>query len=67
MSNASSTREAALTRSAEPFDLIVVGGGCNGAGTAWDAAARGMRVLLLEKEMSAGRVGVEQPASSTGV
>ncbi len=50
MSNASSTREAALTRSAEPFDLIVVGGGCNGAGTAWDAAARGMRVLLLEKE-----------------
>jgi glycerol-3-phosphate dehydrogenase len=33
-----------------PFDVIVVGGGCNGAGTAWDAAARGLRVLLLEKE-----------------
>jgi len=31
------------------FDLIVVGGGINGAGIARDAALRGLRVLLLEK------------------
>jgi glycerol-3-phosphate dehydrogenase len=31
------------------FDLIVVGGGINGAGTARDAAMRGLSVLLLEK------------------
>jgi glycerol-3-phosphate dehydrogenase len=32
----------------EPFDLIIVGGGINGAGIARDAAGRGGRVLLLE-------------------
>ena len=31
------------------FDLIVIGGGINGAGIARDAAGRGMRVLLLER------------------
>lgn len=31
------------------FDLIVVGGGINGVGTARDAAMRGLKVLLLEK------------------
>jgi len=30
------------------FDLIVIGGGVNGAGVARDAAGRGARVLLLE-------------------
>jgi glycerol-3-phosphate dehydrogenase len=33
-----------------PFDVIVIGGGANGCGIAWDAALRGLRVLLLEKE-----------------
>jgi glycerol-3-phosphate dehydrogenase len=33
----------------EVFDIIVVGGGVNGAGVARDAAGRGARVLLLEK------------------
>jgi glycerol-3-phosphate dehydrogenase len=32
----------------EPFDLIVIGGGVNGAGIARDAAGRGATVLLLE-------------------
>jgi len=32
----------------QPFDLIVIGGGVNGAGVARDAAGRGARVLLLE-------------------
>jgi glycerol-3-phosphate dehydrogenase len=31
------------------YDLAVIGGGINGAGIAYDAAGRGARVLLLEK------------------
>jgi len=31
------------------FDLIIVGGGINGAGVAHDAALRGLKVLLLEQ------------------
>ena len=31
------------------FDLIVIGGGINGAGVARDAAGRGLSVLLVEK------------------
>jgi glycerol-3-phosphate dehydrogenase len=32
-----------------PFDLVVIGGGANGAGIALDAASRGLSVALLEK------------------
>ncbi|MCB1882562.1 MAG: glycerol-3-phosphate dehydrogenase [Geminicoccaceae bacterium] len=32
------------------YDLLVVGGGINGAGIARDAAGRGLRVLLVEKD-----------------
>ncbi len=32
-----------------PFDLIVIGGGINGAGIARDAAMRSLKVLLLDK------------------
>jgi glycerol-3-phosphate dehydrogenase len=32
------------------YDLIVIGGGINGSGIARDAALRGLKVLLLEKE-----------------
>ena len=38
-------RDAAARR----YDVIVIGGGINGAGIARDAAARGLAVLLLEK------------------
>ena len=31
------------------FDLIVVGGGINGAGVLWDASTRGLSTLVLEK------------------
>ena len=34
----------------EPFDLLVIGGGINGAGIARDAAGRGLSVLLVEKD-----------------
>lgn len=33
-----------------PYDLIVVGAGINGLGIARDAAARGLRVIVLEKD-----------------
>src|SRR5690349_23358651 len=34
----------------DPFDLVVIGGGINGAGIARDAAGRGLKVLLCEKD-----------------
>ena len=40
---------------AEPFDLIIIGGGVNGAGIARDAAGRGAKVLLLEaRDLASG-------------
>lgn len=43
------TRQASLRRLAEErYDVIVVGGGVTGAGTALDAASRGLRVALIE-------------------
>jgi glycerol-3-phosphate dehydrogenase len=43
-------RTVALAAAAgDTFDLIVVGGGINGAGIARDAARRGLRTLLLER------------------
>ena len=35
---------------AEPLDLLVIGGGVTGTGIAWDAALRGLRVGMVEKE-----------------
>ncbi|HEX6010993.1 MAG TPA: glycerol-3-phosphate dehydrogenase, partial [Geminicoccaceae bacterium] len=34
----------------DEFDLVVIGGGANGAGIARDAAGRGLKVLLAEKD-----------------
>jgi glycerol-3-phosphate dehydrogenase len=45
-------REEMLERTlarAEPWDMVVVGGGATGVGVALDAAARGYEVLLLER------------------
>jgi glycerol-3-phosphate dehydrogenase len=39
---------------AAEYDLLVVGGGINGAGIARDAAGRGLRVLLVEQHDLAG-------------
>jgi glycerol-3-phosphate dehydrogenase len=36
--------------SSETFDLLIIGGGITGAGIALDAASRGMKVALIEKE-----------------
>ena len=39
-----------MPATAKSFDLLVVGGGINGAGVARDAAGRGLGVLLVEKD-----------------
>jgi glycerol-3-phosphate dehydrogenase len=47
----STTRQQNLVRMAsEPFDVLVIGGGITGAGVALDAATRGYRVALVEKQ-----------------
>ncbi|HPB72700.1 MAG TPA: glycerol-3-phosphate dehydrogenase/oxidase [Phycicoccus sp.] len=50
------TRAATWARTADrPWDVIVVGGGITGAGCALDAAARGLRTLLVERvDLAAG-------------
>jgi glycerol-3-phosphate dehydrogenase len=45
-------REAQIARlesDAEPWDIVVIGGGATGVGVAVDAAARGYRVALVEQ------------------
>lgn len=38
------------TKSEEPYDLLVIGGGATGTGVALDAASRGLKVALVEKD-----------------
>src|SRR6058998_1951937 len=49
-------RGAMLSRLAtERFDVLVIGGGVTGAGTALDAATRGLRVALVEaRDLASG-------------
>src|SRR6058998_2009900 len=39
----------ALADSSAPWDILIIGGGATGLGTAVDAASRGYRTLLLEQ------------------
>ncbi|PRX44341.1 glycerol-3-phosphate dehydrogenase [Prauserella shujinwangii] len=50
------TREQAWDRlGTETFDIVVIGGGVVGAGTALDAATRGLRVALVEaRDLASG-------------
>jgi glycerol-3-phosphate dehydrogenase len=44
-------RDRALSRlAAESFDVLVIGGGITGAGVALDAASRGLKTALVEKD-----------------
>lgn len=36
--------------SAEPYDVLIVGGGINGAATAWDASLRGLRTAMIDQK-----------------
>src|SRR5205085_7170077 len=47
-------RCGASSAMSEPFDLLVIGGGINGAGIARDAAGRGLKVMLVEQGDLAG-------------
>lgn len=42
--------KAVRTRGAEPWDIVIIGGGATGAGVAVDAATRGYKTLLVERE-----------------
>lgn len=46
--NPSQHRDALTALAAQEFDVLVIGGGVNGAGAALDAASRGLRVALVE-------------------
>ena len=41
--------KASGTNKEEEFDLLIVGGGASGAGVAVDAASRGLKVALVER------------------
>ena len=45
-----SSRQAADGSHPDEFDLLVVGGGATGAGVAVDAASRGLKVALVERD-----------------
>ena len=43
-----------MSASSASYDLLIIGGGINGAGIARDAAGRGLKVLLVEQGDLAG-------------
>ena len=43
-------RQQAVHSVAEPFDLVVIGGGITGCGVLLDAAQRGLRTVLVERD-----------------
>jgi glycerol-3-phosphate dehydrogenase len=47
--SAATRRQALAEMASQPLDVLVIGGGITGAGTALDAAARGYRVGLIER------------------
>ena len=49
LSAAGQRAQALASLEAQPWDLVVIGGGISGAGVAQQAARRGWRVLLVER------------------
>jgi len=45
-----SRKESLKKLSSETFDVVIIGGGITGAGIALDAASRGIKVALIEKQ-----------------
>lgn len=56
------SREAMLAKlkAGEEYDLLIVGGGATGAGTALDATTRGLNVALVERDDFASGTGKEK-------
>jgi glycerol-3-phosphate dehydrogenase len=50
MSSSAAATETRPGSDQDAYDLLIVGGGINGAGIARDAAGRGLRVLLCERD-----------------
>ncbi len=51
--------EQIKTLASEKFDLVIIGGGVTGAGIALDAASRGMKTCLIEKnDFASGKVTI---------
>ncbi|MCC7120673.1 MAG: FAD-dependent oxidoreductase, partial [Gammaproteobacteria bacterium] len=49
------TREEGFERLGRGVDVLVIGGGATGAGSAWDAASRGLTVAVLDaRDFGAG-------------
>ena len=44
------TQEEKNVREAEPYDLLIIGGGATGTGIALDAATRGLKVAMVERD-----------------
>jgi glycerol-3-phosphate dehydrogenase len=50
-----SAMKASAAPEEDEFDLLIIGGGATGAGVAVDAATRGLKVALVERDdFSAG-------------
>ncbi|KAI3522229.1 hypothetical protein L1887_11713 [Cichorium endivia] len=49
-SRAEQQSSLSATTSGNPLDILVIGGGATGSGVALDAATRGLRVSLVERE-----------------
>ena len=48
--SAETTEEKARGDEDEPYDLLVIGGGATGSGIALDAATRGLKVAMVERD-----------------
>ena len=48
--NLSKLKASASGNDDDEFDLLIIGGGATGAGVAVDAATRGLRVALVERD-----------------
>lgn len=50
LTGAKDNREAKETEQEEPYDLLVIGAGATGSGIALDAATRGLKVAVVERD-----------------
>lgn len=57
--------EGGKDKEEDAFDLLIVGGGATGAGVAVDAASRGLRVALVERDDFSSGTSRRQPFVST--
>ncbi|AFL86424.1 glycerol-3-phosphate dehydrogenase [Terriglobus roseus DSM 18391] len=48
--NREAMMQAVRAQGSEPWDIVIIGGGATGAGVAVDAATRGYKTLLVERE-----------------